>query len=115
MTERIMALAADLGKVEAGEGLRAACQAAQEELAARLREGLSPADCGESFPLAAAYLALGTLKTLGDDGISAFTAGDVTIRKGDNAVRMNRLEGQAVHLMQPYLRDEGFLFRGVVG
>ena len=115
MTEQIVALAADLGKVEAGEGLRAACRAAKEELASRLRAGIGPEDCGESFPLAAAYLALGTLETLGDDGVSAFTAGDVTIHRGDRSGRMNRLECQAVRLMQPYLRDEGFLFRGVDG
>ena len=110
-----MALAAELGKVEVCEGLRTACRAAQAVLSARLRAGIGPGDCGEAFPLAAAYLALGTLETMGDDGVSAFTAGDVSIRRGEPSGRLDRLERQAVELLRPFLRDEGFLFRGVRG
>ena len=115
MTEQIAALAAALGHVEAGQDLRTVCHAAQENLTAQLRPGLSPADCGEAFILAAAYLALGTLETLGDSGVSSFTAGEVSVRRTEDRGRMNRLEQQAARLMQPSLKDRGFLFRGVRG
>lgn len=114
MTNEIMALAAILGKTEESEGLKVLCDHAAEELTGLLRPGLSPEDCGGAFVLAAAWLALSGLE-VSDDGVESFTAGEVSIRKKDGSLRQKALRLQAFTVMKAYLRDEGFLFRGVKG
>lgn len=48
----------------------------------------------------------------GTDGVTSFSAGDLTVHTGgDGAGAMRR---QAERLMAPYLAD-GFAFRGVLG
>jgi len=111
----IPALAAALGKREESEELRRLCRAAQEELRGLLRPGLSPEDCGEAFPLAAAWMALAGLAGGGGDGVSAFTAGEVSIRQEAGSDRARALEELAERIMKPYLRDRGFLFRSMRG
>lgn len=116
LTERIIALAKELGHVEESEGLTALCESAQVELTGMLREGVTAEDCGGAFPLAAAWLALAALQTGGSgDEVESFTAGAVSIRKKDGAQRAAALRLQAVQVMKPWLRDEGFVFRGVEG
>lgn len=44
-----------------------------------------------------------------------FTAGAVTIQRGSAAQRREALLLQARQVMRPWLRDEGFSFRGVLG
>ena len=115
MEEEILALAKRLGGAGCDEtALAALCDAAQAELAGRLREGVSPADCGGAFPLAAAWLALANLYT-GEAGVEQFSAGDLTIRQGDGAARGAALRLQAEQVMKPWLRDDSFLFLGVKG
>ncbi len=93
------------------ELLRPLYQAAEREMAGRLREGLSPEACGPAFPVAAAWLVLAGLEA-GTDGVTSFSAGDLTVHTGgDGAGAMRR---QAERLMAPYLAD-GFAFRGVLG
>ena len=74
-------------------------------------ELLSPEACGPAFPVAAAWLVLAGLEA-GTDGVTSFSAGDLTVHTGgDGAGAMRR---QAERLMAPYLAD-GFAFRGVLG
>ena len=120
MTEEIFGLAKALGHVGAEDesALQPLCQAAEEELNGRLREGLTAADCGGAFPLAAAWLALSALTASGAaSGVERFTAGDVTVeeRSGAEEERASALRRQAEQVMAPYLRDDGFVFRGVAG
>lgn len=117
MKENVLAMASALGKTEADETLSALCAAAIEALTAQLRPGVAPADCGEAFILAAAWMALAQ-RELGDaagGGVERFTAGAVTIQRGSAAQRREALLLQARQVMRPWLRDEGFSFRGVLG
>ena len=112
--EEVLHLAATLGKREETEDLALLCAAAVEELTGLLREGITAGDCGGAFPLAAAWMALGAAESAGD-GVESFTAGEVSIRRGDGDARRKALRLQALQVMKPWLRDEGFVFRGVKG
>lgn len=115
MTERVMELAMVLGKWGESEALSLLCAAAVEELKEQLKPGLTPEDCGEVFPLGAAWMALAALEGTEADGVESLTAGEVTIRRGDGSFRKKALELQARQVMKPYLRDGGFSFQGVRG
>ena len=92
-----------------------ACQAAQRELEGRLRPELTPEDCESAFVPAAAWMALAWLNTgTGGEGITSFTAGDVTIRREGGRESAVLLD-QAQRLMAPYVRDREFSFLGVRG
>ena len=107
MEEQILAFVELMGGRGNEELLRPLCQAAEREMAGRLREGLSPEACGPAFPVAAAWLVLAGLEA-GTDGVTSFSAGDLTVHTGgDGAGAMRR---QAERLMAPYLAD-GFAFR----
>ncbi len=92
-------------------------QAVSEQLARRLRPGIAPEDCGPAFSLAAAMAAMGQLAGItGENELSSFTAGELTIRRetgnrdaGDSLVR------QAERLLSPWLEDGGFAFQEVQG
>ena len=93
--------------------LEALCTAGTAALTAKLREGLTPADCRADFVAAASLMALAALDELDEDrNVEQITAGDLTIRKGSRAAAANCLRTQAELMMAPYMRD-GFLFRGV--
>ena len=47
--------------------------------------------------------------------MESFTAGEVSIRRRDGGERGKALRLQAMQVMRPWLRDEGFVFRGVRG
>lgn len=116
MIEKVLAMAAELGKTEPDDGLRALCQAAVDELTGQLRPGLTAEDCGAAFVLAAAWTALALRSgSAADGGVERFTAGAVTIQREDARLRSEALRLQARQVMKPYLRDEGFSFRGVTG
>ena len=118
MTEKIVAMAKALGAGEEQEELLSVlCQAAQRELEGRLRPELTPEDCESAFVPAAAWMALAWLNTgggTGGEGITSFTAGDVTIRR-EGGRESAALLDQAQRLMAPYVRDRGFSFLGVRG
>ena len=98
--------------------LEALCRAAETEMTGRLRDGVSPEDCGPAFVLGCAWLALAGLAGAQSGGVSSFTAGNVTIREeesGQGAERSAALRLQAEAVLGPYLKDRGFLFRGVEG
>ena len=92
-------------------------QAVCGQMAARLREGTRPEDCGPAFPLAAAMTAMDQLSGMlggGGDEVTSFTAGDLTIRK-ESGSRSNTLSAQAERLLAPWLVGSGFVFQGVEG
>lgn len=99
--------------------LTALCAAAEAELTRRLREGLSPEDCGDVFPCAAALLAAaGLLPCRSGGDVEQFSAGDVSLRTGgggqvcEAAAAMRR---QAASMMAGYWCDDAFAFQGVPG
>ena len=116
MTEQVLELLLALGGAGQDETvLRTLCQNACNMLDRRLRDGLTAEDCGEAYPLAAAWIALEWLRGgQGMDGVTYLSAGDMTVRRegsGDNSA----LSQRAMELMGPFLRDDGFVFRGVKG
>ena len=93
--------------------LEALCTAGTAALTARLRDGLTPADCKADFVAAASLMALAALDGLDEDrGVAQITAGDLTIRKGSRTAAANCLRTQADLMMAPYMKD-AFSFRGV--
>ena len=120
MTQAGFELAKALGHVSAEDEdtLKTLCGAAEAELSRKLREGVSTADCGDAFQLAAAWLALSGLAAAGAAaGVQRFSAGDISVQEnGEGAAeRSAALRRQAEQLLAPYLRDESFAFRGVCG
>ncbi len=116
MTELVIELA---GRV-CGPGqdealLRLACEQACRTLDERLRDGVSAEDCQGAYPLAAAWLAADWLRDApGLSGVTAVSAGDISVRR-EGGGESGKLSRRAMELMAPYLKDQGFVFRGVEG
>lgn len=94
--------------------------AVEKQLAGRLKEGVSPEDCGTAFPLAAAMLVMDRLSGAAGGGgsgeVTSFTAGDLTVRKETgNGGTSRSLSARAEGLLSSWLKDAGFVFRGVEG
>ena len=116
MTERVMELVQALGGAGQDEDmLRTLCASACRMLDRRLKDGVAAEDCEGAYPLAAAWLAMDWLRgSQGLDGVTALSAGDISVRReggGDSG----KLSRRAFALMAPWLRDDGFVFRGVSG
>ena len=116
LTEQVYAqallLAGDLSEHQLNM-LEVLCSAGTAALTARLRDGLTPADCKADFVAAASLMALAALDGLDEErGVEQITAGDLTIKKGRNDAAANCLRAQAELMITPYLRDR-FSFRGV--
>ena len=77
-------------------------QAVERQLAGRLREGVAPEDCGSAM-------------TGGGDGVTSFTAGELTIRREQGGTGRKGLSDQAEGLLAPWLGDTGFMFQGAEG
>ena len=116
MTEKVLKLLAAMGADTSQEELLTPlCQAVQDSLARRLRPGVTAEDCESAFVTAAAWMVLAGLRTGdGGEGVTAFTAGDVTIRREGGRETAALLE-QAGRIMAPYLADGGFFAQGVPG
>lgn len=114
MIEEIASLCVYLGADEDQEALlRLLAQAAAEQLAGRLKKGVSPADCGEAFLLACAMVAMDGLEgATGLGRVESFTAGEVSIRTGQGG---DSRTARALELLAPWLGETGFAFRGVDG
>ena len=113
-----MELARVLGKPAAEEEdvLRVLCDAAQLELAAVLREGVTAEECGDAFALAVALMALAGLETSRCAGqIESFRAGELSICSVDPGKKAGTLREQAARLMAPWAKDRNFVFYGVRG
>lgn len=113
MEEQIVALCRQLGAGEDRDALLLPlARAALEQMRQSLRKGVEPEDCGDVFPLACAMAALGALQEMtGEDRVTAFTAGEVTIRRESSTA----LARSARKLLSPWTADEGFCFREVRG
>lgn len=108
-----MALCYCLGAQEEQETLLLPLvKTAEQALAARLRSGVDPEDC-PAFAVAAALVAMEGLEGAEGGGVTAFTAGEVTIRaeRGGQTSRT----AQALRLLAPWLKETGFAFQGVAG
>ena len=116
MTEQVLELSLALGAAGQDETmLRTLCQNACDMLDRRLRDGLTAEDCGEAYPLAAAWIALDWLRSgQGLDGVTYLSAGDMTVRR-ERGGEVGSLSRRALELMRPFLRDDGFVFQGVKG
>ena len=116
MTEQVLELMRALGAAQQDETvLRTLCQNACDMLDRQLRDGLTAQDCGETYPLAAAWIALDWLRGgQGLDGVTYLSAGDMTVRR-DGGGEAGSLSRKAREIMGPFLRDDGFVFRGVKG
>jgi len=117
MTEQVMELVQALGGAGQDEELlRTLCVAACRTLDRRLRDGLTPEDCQGAYPLASAWLVMDWLRgSQGLEGITSLTAGDISVRRETGSPDSGGLSLRAMELMAPYLKDEGFVFRGVRG
>lgn len=121
VVEEILELAKALGKVgeRDTETLKVLCRLALEELTGRLKEGVGAEECAPALALAAAWMALADL-CVGEcvDGVESFTAGGLTIRRGEKTTPIERcaaLRKRAELVLSPYLKDEQFSFLGVRG
>ena len=98
------------------EMLRTLCATACRTLDRRLRDGLTAEDCDGAYPLAAAWLVMDWVRgSRGLEGITSLTAGDISVRREGPEGSGGRLSQKALELMRPFLREEGFVFRGVSG
>lgn len=114
--EQILELARAMDGGAPEETLAFLCGAAQEELEGKLKEGLSPEDCGGAFTAAAAWLALSGVYAGGGQEPASWTAGPVSVSGGlSGPERARGLRELAFRMMAPYLQDEGFCFQGVKG
>ena len=116
MTEQVFAQAKLLAGVEDTqqlELLRIFSQAAVISLTARLRDGLTPADCAADFIASASLFALATFSETDPlTNVHQVQLGDVTVRPGGGSAAAKCLRYQAEMMMSPYCVD-GFSFRGV--
>lgn len=105
-------LAAELcGLKEADELLTSLCFAAFDSLKQRLREGVTPEQCGRTFWVAAATLAARAWKESGSESdITGFSAGSVQVQMDREG---KAFSSAAMKLLSPWLKDEGFSFMGV--
>lgn len=122
MNEEILAFCRAMGASENQEELLIPlAQAARALLAARLKDGTVPEDCGPVFPLAAAMVVMDHMGGLTGGGIAgglaSFTAGDLTIRTREDGggTAGKSLSAQAEELLAPWIRGGGFAFREVEG
>lgn len=113
MVEQIVALCKELGAgAEQDVLLRPLARAACEQLRACLKEGVAVEDCGDAFALACAMTAMGVLQeATGENAVTAFTAGEVTIRREGSCA----LARSARKLLAPWMKDSAFCFLEVPG
>lgn len=117
MTEEIVALCKTMGASDSQrELLIPLIRAVTPALERRLKDGVTAADCGAAFPLAAAMVVMdGLERTCGSTGVTSFTAGDVSIHTGTVKTGGSSLVAQAERLMAPWMKESGFAVRGVRG
>ena len=116
-TDEICAAAAALGSVSA-ENISAAAEAAEAELTAKLKDGISISGISGEFVIAAAMLALSiNAASSSADGVTEYSAGEVTVKHGaaDAERAGGALRDRAFAILAPYLKDDGFSFMGVDG
>lgn len=100
--------------------LETLCAAAERQLRASLRAGVSPEDCREAFICAGAWLAAAALYEAhpgGAEELASLRAGDVTLTRvgGGSGEHAASLRKSARVLMAPYTEGGGFFFCTVKG
>lgn len=112
--ERDALLFAAVESEDEREALRRMCAAAADGLSARLRPGVEPEDCA-GFVQAAAWTAISFFAAgKRADGVTSFTAGELSVALGGKNAAAEALMMQAEILLAPYLRGN-FAFMGVKG
>lgn len=93
------------------------CEAAEQALTARLKPGITPADCETTFIAAAALMAVGMYVSMlwMTEGVKSYSAGSVSVTMNEVIGADNELRQQAEIMMAPYINDEKFAFRSVKG
>ena len=94
------------------------CQTAERQWESRLRQGVTTADCGEAFPCAAAFTAAADLAAGQGGGVSAFTAGSVSVQvrnAEEERAWAENLRRTGERLMAPFAEPADFSFRRVRG
>lgn len=118
MTQQILALCRAMGAAQNREELLLPmAQAVEAQLGGRLKEGVAPEDCGTAFPIAAAMMVMDRLSVLtnGGDGVTSFTAGELTVRRETGTQGEKSLTRLGEELLAPWLGTVGFAFFGVAG
>lgn len=116
MLERVLEIAKELYPVSGGEEklLENLCRVACGRLDARLRADAEREAYADAYVTAAVWLVMdGMGAGTGGESVKRFSAGDLTIERGET--ESGGLASRAWALMEPYLKDEGFVFRGVRG
>lgn len=85
--------------------------AVQAELAGQLRKDVDPADCVDSFVVAAMLLVVSMMRKLDASDISDFTAGTLKVSLRDDQSYFTQM---ADRLLAPW-RADAIAFRGVSG
>ena len=89
------------------------CRSAEVSLTAKLRDGITPADCKADFIAAASLYALAAMSEMDAAGpLEQFTTGELTLRRSSCDAAACCLRYQAEMMMAPYVKDR-FAFRGV--
>lgn len=116
LTQQIFAQALMLaGAIEPRQEalLRLLCTSCAAGMENRLRDGIRPEDCKADFVAAASLYALAALSETDENAdLESFTAGDVTVRRGNGNAAARCLRYQADLMISPYSVDR-FTFRGV--
>lgn len=114
MQEEILQLVRALcSPTEEDAVLEVLCRAACSHLDSMLAEGVTAENCRDAYLPAAAWLTMDMLRdSRGWEGITALTAGDMTVRR---ATGSGELECRALSVMAPWLKDRTFVFQGVRG
>lgn len=120
MEETILSLAQSLCGAEDQRlpYLEALCRAAQERWSRRLKSGVSQEECAEAMECASALWAAADFLESDGQGVSSFTAGELTIHERTGEDRSAMCQGMrraAQRLMAPYAQMEDFCFREVRG
>lgn len=114
MRENILTVAASIAGANEDDWtlLEELCRAAEAAWMARLREGVSMENCGSAFDCAVAFSAAAMFGA-GQEGVSSFSAGDVSVKlRGEAGASLREA---AERLMAPYARPEGLFLKGVPG
>lgn len=89
--------------------LEALCGASADRRLSRLRSGVAPADCEEALICAAAFTAAADLAA-GQGGVTAFSAGALSVKAGTNTGELRRA---AERLMEPFVTPGDIFLQGV--
>lgn len=95
------------------EIIKILCDAVCRKLDDLLADGLTCEDCAEAYQAAGLWIVIGwTREIMNWRGIVSLSAGDIQARFSTDTTP---LQNRALSLMSPYMKDRGFVFRGVRG